>query len=118
MACDVEYSTVLGKCWWRVVVERLEQGFHIVGHGQHRKMLRRKELLLAHVGKQLDERIVKARAIEQSHRLQMQAQLQPGERFDHFFKRADAAGQSDKGVGQLRHLMLALVHRIDVDQSR
>ena len=71
----------------------IEQWFHGVGDREHREMLRREKFLLAHVRQQLHQRIVKARAVEQADRLQMHAQLQPGEHFDHFLERANAAGQ-------------------------
>ncbi len=46
----------------------------------------------------------------------MQAELGPGQNLAKLFERAEAARQRDKGVGELRHESLALVHGADDSQ--
>ena len=46
----------------------------------------------------------------------MAAKLRPGHLLDHLLKRADAAGQGDKGIGFVEHALLAFVHVVGDDQ--
>jgi hypothetical protein len=48
--------------------------------------------------------------IQEGARFVTNPELSPGPLFEYFFEAADAAGQSDKSVCQLRHFGLALVH--------
>lgn len=59
------------------------------------------------------ERIVEAGHVQQTAGLGVEPQLRPGENFAEFIERAEAAGQGDERVAQLRHQRLALVHRVD-----
>src|SRR5436309_11186319 len=76
-------------------------------------MLGAKKLFVAHVGKELKQELIEPTGVEESDRLEVQAKLEPSENLDHLFQGANASGQSDKRVGELRHAMLALVHRLD-----
>ena len=46
----------------------------------------------------------------------MAIELRPGHLLDQFLERADPAGQSDEGVGAIKHRLLAVVHVADDDQ--
>ena len=94
-------------------LERGEQVVEVVADGQQRAHLRAQEALLHGVVEEGDERLVVARHVQQPQRLGVDAQLRPGVDLEELLERADAAGQRDEGVGELRHERLALVHRAD-----
>src|SRR2546430_17561180 len=81
-------------------------------------MLGSKKLLVAHVGKELKQEVIKPASVEESDRLEMQAKLEPGENLDDLLQGADASGQRDKRIGEVRHAMLALVDGLDGYQFR
>jgi ribosome-associated protein len=60
-----------------------------------------------------EERPVKVVAVEQCHGFGVEAQLAPRPRFEQLVEGAGSARESHKGVGQLRHAGLALVHGRD-----
>ena len=45
----------------------------------------------------------------------MAAKLLPSHLLDNFFKRPDATGQRDEGIGELEHLLFALMHIVRDD---
>ena len=57
--------------------EMFEQRLHIRGNAEHGKMLRSKELLVAHVGKELKQEIIEPTCVKESDRLEVQAKLEP-----------------------------------------
>src|SRR5439155_27275242 len=69
----------------------VEQRLHIGGNAKHGKMLRSKELLVAHVGKELKQEVIKPAGIKESDRLEVQAKLEPGENLDDLLQGAKAA---------------------------
>src|SRR5882762_5361132 len=77
-----------------------------------------KKLLVAHVGKELKQEVIEAASVEESDRLKMQTKLEPSDNLDDFLQGADASGECDKRIGELRHAMLALVHGLDGYQFR
>ena len=76
-------------------------------------MLGSKKLLVAHVGKELNQEVIEPASVEESDRLEVQAKLEPGENLDDLLQGADASRQRDKRIGELRHALLALVHSLN-----
>ena len=97
-------------------LERGQEVVEVVADRQQRAHLRAQEALLHGVVEEGDERLVVARHVQQPQRLGVDAQLRPGVDLEELLERADAAGQRDEGVGELRHQRLALVHRADHPQ--
>jgi hypothetical protein len=56
------------------------------------------------------ERVPEPLDVGEQNRLLVATKLRPGHLLDHLFKRADAAGQGDEGVGLVEHALLALMH--------
>src|SRR5579872_36946 len=63
-----------------------------VGPENFNRQIWSNELCLAHMRKQREQRLPKAIDVGEQHRFRMTSELLPGELFDEFLKRADAAG--------------------------
>src|SRR5439155_20562083 len=93
--------------------ELVEQGLRISGNSEHGVMLGGKKLLVVHVGKEPKQEIIKPTGVQETDRLEVQAELEPGENLHDLLQGTNASGQCDKRIGELRHAMLALVHSLD-----
>lgn len=73
----------------------------------------REETLTDYFIKQFFQVVKVAGDIQDARGFGLDAQLRPGEHFKKLVERADAAGQRDKGVGELSHERLSFEHGID-----
>src|SRR5690348_13195028 len=73
-------------------------------------MFRADEALADQVVEKHEQGIVISGYVEHAQGLGVLAQLRPGPDFEKFLQRAQSAGQRDKGVRQLRHQRLSLMH--------
>ena len=64
----------------------------------------------------MDQAVVVAVDVEQTHWLVLDTDLIPRGGFGQFVERADAAGQRDERVGAVVHERFALVHPVGLDQ--
>ena len=104
----------LHRTGWRFVNEQaVNQLSRLLGNNQQPTIAGGDKPLVDLMVEHLPQRIEKAVYVEQTHRLGVDAQLDPGDRLEQFFQRAETAGQGDEGVGQLGHARLALVHRLN-----
>src|SRR5688572_13328703 len=81
------------RLWYEIVFggnDAVEKGLRILFDDEHGAMRGREECVFAHVIEELDQRIVEVLDVEQPNGLEMDAELEPGERFGNFLKGADA----------------------------
>ena len=76
------------------------------------------EALADHFIEESEQLVVVSGCIEQTDRLIVDAKLRPSENFAKFVHRAEAAGQGNESVAQVRHQRLAFVHAFDDVQLR
>ena len=72
--------------------------------------VRSDEPMIAHMGKEIEQRTPKSGDIDDEHGLAVSVELDPGQLLDEFFERADPAGQGHEGIGALEHQALAGMH--------
>ena len=81
-----------------------------VGHHEQLELARLDESLVRSVGEEAEEVVEEPVGVQQPATLVVDAELGPGDRLHELFERAEAAGQHDERIGQVRHERLALVH--------
>ncbi len=95
----------------RPVIRHLVEQFVDTGIDDHdRGMGGTDEAGVDHPAVEGDQVVIETRRIEQPHRLAVIAELRPADRFPQLVHRADAAGDGQETVGQVREQALALVH--------
>src|SRR5690606_2447574 len=80
---------------------------------QVRTLVGVQEAFLDHPVDHVDQRRVETVDIEEGAGLVADAELAPGQHFEDFLHGAEAAGQGDERIGELEHVHLARVHRVD-----
>ena len=96
-----------------------EHGQHVVDVGDAHDQLtvgRAQEAGLDRAVEEVEQGLPEAVEVEHPDRLGVDAELGPRGDLGQLLERAEPTGQGEEGVGLLGHALLALVHRVDLDQ--